>query len=137
MPRGEPTHPIDVHVGKRVRLRRRMLGLSQTQLGEHLGLTFQQVQKYELGSNRVSASKLFEIAQALNVSITYFFQDIEGAVLPSVPDTPAENARNDVFVRRETTDLVRGYYNISNARARAAVMQLVRSLTDQTDEASA
>jgi transcriptional regulator with XRE-family HTH domain len=134
MPRTEPTHPIDVNVGKRVRLRRRMLGLSQTQLADHLGITFQQVQKYELGSNRISASKLFEIAEALRVPVNYFFQDVASADAVGDLDEAPAPAVDDVFGRRETTDLIRGYYAIGSSRARAAVMQLVRSLAADGDD---
>lgn len=69
-------HPVDIHVGRRVRMRRNQIGMSQTTLGEDLGITFQQVQKYERGSNRICTSKLYEIANALSVPITYFFEDL-------------------------------------------------------------
>src|SRR3954465_5774450 len=72
-------NPVDVHVGSRVRLRRMLLGMSQEKLGEHLGLTFQQVQKYEKGSNRVSASKLYQMAQVLGVPVQFFYEDLPGS----------------------------------------------------------
>jgi len=75
-------HPVDVHVGKRIRQRRRALGMTQSQLAERLNVKFQQVQKYETGANRVSASRLWLIARALDVTVSYFFQDIPGAPGP-------------------------------------------------------
>lgn len=78
----EAANPVDVHVGLRVRLRRKQMGLSQERLAEGLGLTFQQVQKYERGSNRISASKLFEISKLLEVPVAYFFEGIDGATPP-------------------------------------------------------
>lgn len=79
------SHPVDVHVGTRLRQRRSLLGISQTKLGESVGLTFQQVQKYERGSNRVSSSRLFEFAQILDVPVSYFFDELPHNVLVGRP----------------------------------------------------
>ena len=104
--------PIDVHVGSRIRLRRTLLGMSQERLGEALGLTFQQVQKYETGVNRVSASRLFDLSRVLDVPIGFFFDD--------VPDV--------VLSRRETVELVGAYYRILDPAVRQRVLDLIKSL---------
>ena len=104
--------PIDVHVGSRIRLRRILLGMSQERLGEALGLTFQQVQKYESGVNRVSASRLFDLSRVLDVPIGFFFDD--------VPDV--------VLSQRETLELVAAYYRILDPAVRQRVLDLIKSL---------
>ena len=130
--------PIDAHVGARVRLRRTLLGMSQEKLGEALGLTFQQVQKYERGVNRVGASRLFDLACALNVPIGFFFDDLPpemgGNVAvrsrPSVhgfAETP-EDLNNDDMRSRETLELVRAYCAINEPAVRKRVFDLVKSL---------
>ena len=78
-------HPIDAHVGLRVRLRRQMLGISQNELGHQLGVTFQQIQKYEKGANRIGASRLYEIANALNINVQYFYDNVEICLLYTSP----------------------------------------------------
>ena len=131
--------PIDVHVGSRIRLRRTLLGLSQERLGDALGLTFQQVQKYERGINRVGASRLFDLARVLDVPISFFFDDmpepIGGPVHPASTVAVAGFAEGqdgfgvDAFLnRRETLDLVRAYYRISDAAVRKRVFELIKSL---------
>jgi transcriptional regulator with XRE-family HTH domain len=119
--RGEPfegagkesrPRPIDVHVGSRIRLRRTLLGLSQERLGEALGLTFQQVQKYETGVNRVSASRLFDLSRVLDVPIGFFFDN--------VPDV--------VLSRPETLALVGAYYRIIDPVVRQRLLDLIKSL---------
>ena len=121
MARGEPfvgagkesqTRPIDVHVGSRIRLRRTLLGMSQERLGEALGLTFQQVQKYESGANRVGASRLFDLSRVLDVPIGFFFDDVRDVVLS----------------RRETLELVAAYYRILDPAVRQRVLDLIKSL---------
>ena len=128
-------HPIDVHVGKRLRQRRALLGMSQTALGKAVGLTFQQVQKYERGGNRVGASRLFEFARVLSVPVDFFFEDVS-AVAGRVPTRrkgrqieygPPEAGR-DPMMRRETLELVRAYFKIRNPVVRRSVAQLVRKL---------
>ena len=114
-----PNHPTDIHVGNRVRMRRTLLGLSQSTLADALGITFQQVQKYETGANRISASRLHHISQVLDVPISYFFEEL--------PGTPAATTRKgliesdagierDPIMRRETLELVRAYYRIEDPR---------------------
>jgi len=130
--------PIDVHVGGRVRLRRTLLGMSQERLGDALGLTFQQVQKYERGANRIGASRLFDIARALDVPIGFFFDDMpENAahgVLGGARRTlgfadSQDSFEDETLHRRETLELVRAYYRITDPAVRKRVFDLIKSLT--------
>lgn len=132
--RGKPNR-VDVHVGSRVRLRRTLLGMSQEKLADALGLTFQQVQKYERGANRIGAGRLWELSQALDVPISYFFEDVEGdaAGVRLAPTEPAEDAAfygEDPMSRRETLLLVRAYYGISDPAVRRRLLDLMKSLGD-------
>jgi transcriptional regulator with XRE-family HTH domain len=133
--------PIDVHVGSRIRLRRTLLGMSQERLGDALGLTFQQVQKYERGVNRVGASRLFDISRVLDVPISFFFEDMpEGmdATPISGPrgrmygfaeaQEPFSNGVDDNLTKRETLELVRAYYRITDPAVRKRVFDLMKSL---------
>lgn len=119
------TNEIDHHVGKRLRRRRRLLGLTQSQLADAVGIRFQQVQKYECGANRVSASRLFELAEALDVPVQYFYEGIEGRGEPVVP--AEETIEPDILSKKETVDLVRAYYRL-NERPRRRLLELARSL---------
>jgi len=139
-------NPVDKYVGSRVRMRRIMLGMSQEKLGEALGLTFQQVQKYERGVNRVGASRLFDLSRVLDVPISFFFDDMpeplaatygaQGAAAlgarrsygfshDSFGGPPGDEAMN----RRETLELVRAYYRITDPAVRKRVFELIKSLT--------
>ncbi len=123
-------HPVDVHVGKRVRHRRWMVGMTQQQLGDIVGIKFQQIQKYETGMNRVSASRLWDIAQALDVSISFFFEGFEsesGRV--ETPSTGNETQRGDLLADKEALELVRSYYSIPEAQRRR-LFDLARVLSD-------
>ena len=130
------SNPIDVHVGGRVRLRRMLLGMSQEKLGESLGLTFQQVQKYEKGSNRIGASRLFELARILGVSVQYFFEELSGQPSADGAHAPgfAEPTGDDYLVEflnsREGIELNRAFLRIDDPKARRAIVDLVRSLAD-------
>jgi len=136
----KPEHkpsPIDVHVGSRVRLRRTLLGMSQEKLGEALGLTFQQVQKYERGVNRIGASRLFDLARVLDVPIGFFFDDMPdsmggmGAGFRSRLTGFAESQdgfEDDTMSKRETLELVRAYYRITEPAVRKRVFDLIKSL---------
>jgi transcriptional regulator with XRE-family HTH domain len=130
---GRPS-PIDVHVGSRIRLRRTLLGMSQERLGDQLGLTFQQVQKYERGVNRVGASRLFDLARVLDVPISFFFDDMPDGLVGNasrrsagVPDAP-ESIADDTMTRRETLELVRAYYRIADPNQRKKLFELVKAM---------
>ncbi len=112
-------HPVDVHVGSRVRLRRTLLGMSQTDLAEVLGLTFQQVQKYEKGVNRISASRLYHLSLIFGVPVESFFEEIEEEGSASSPD--------DVMLTRETMELVRAYYRIRDPEVREALHAMIKA----------
>ncbi len=140
--RGEREHrpsPIDVHVGSRVRLRRTLLGMSQEKLGEALGLTFQQIQKYERGVNRIGASRLFDLARVLDVPIGFFFDDMPDSMgggsglttsrRPLGFSDAQDGFEDDTLHRRETLELVRAYYRITDASVRKRVFELIKSLT--------
>src|SRR6195952_4825225 len=115
--------PIDAHVGSRIRLRRTLMGMSQERLGEALGLTFQQVQKYERGVNRVGASRLFDLSRVLDVPISFFFDDMPDSLAANFGGVPNRRAGStelqdpfgdDTLSRRETLELVRAYYRITD-----------------------
>ena len=124
-------NPIDVHVGSRVRLRRKFLGKSQDSLAGHLDLTFQQVQKYERGLNRISASKLFEVARALQVPVAYFFEgyDDSQATGDFAPSRSEQNV-HDFLATPEGIDLAEAFPRIKVARYRRRIVELVRSLAE-------
>jgi transcriptional regulator with XRE-family HTH domain len=127
-------NPIDVHVGQRVRLRRRELKFSQEVLADTLGLTFQQVQKYESGANRISASKLFEIARTLKVPVGWFFDGLEEpyeAPVAAEAGPPVPPAEAKAFLSTpEGADLAALFPRISERRVRRRIVDLVRSMTD-------
>ncbi len=135
-------NPIDVHVGRRVRLRRTLLGMSQEQLGDALNITFQQVQKYERGSNRISASRLWDIGQILDVPVSFFFDDMSDDTAAHSPrrmkaggvkDEYEENP-TDPMARRETLELVRAYYSIKNPNLRKRITEMVKSVATAIPE---
>ena len=119
-------HPVDVHVGKRVRHRRWMVGMTQQQLGDIVGIKFQQIQKYETGMNRISASRLWDIAQALGVSISFFFEGFDEEDKPAAADP---EMRGDLLADKEALELVRSYYAIPEAQRRR-LFDLARVLSD-------
>ncbi len=127
-------HPIDVHVGARVRVRRTLLGMSQTTLGEALGITFQQMQKYEKGTNRISASRLFDLSRVLDVPIQFFFDDMPAAVAASSPTLGRGRAKKppryepDPMAKRETLELVRAYYKITEPEIRKHLFAMTKTL---------
>ena len=116
-------HPVDVHVGKRVRHRRWMVGMTQQQLGDIVGIKFQQIQKYETGMNRISASRLWDIADALGVAISYFFEGMEPQAQPNDDVAP------DIMADKEALLLVRSYYAIPEAQRRR-LFELAKVLSD-------
>ena len=113
--------PVDAHVGGRVRMRRTILGMSQTNLAESLGLSFQQVQKYESGMNRIGSSRLWELSGVLDVPVIYFFEGLE-----------AGNSE-DVSAKTETLKLVRAYYRIKNDKVRKRLYELVMAAAKAGD----
>ena len=118
------TSDIDLHVGKRLRRRRRLLGLTQQSLAEQVGIRFQQIQKYECGANRVSAARLFELSEALSVPVQYFY---EGLSERDDFDAPEDGIAPDVLSKKETMDLVRAYYAMGEA-PRKHLLDLAKSL---------
>jgi len=129
------SNPIDIHVGSRVRLRRTLLGLSQEKLGEAVGLTFQQIQKYERGANRIGASRLFELSRILDVPVSFFFDDMPESIQGpdretdrGLGDQQQEALEPDPLTRRETLELVRAYYRIDDAQVRRRLFELAKSL---------
>lgn len=118
-------HPVDVHVGKRVRHRRWMVGMTQQQLAERVGIKFQQIQKYETGMNRVSASRLWEIASALGVQVSFFFDGLGAKAIEAEPgDLPG-----DLLADKEALELIRSYYSIPENQRRR-LFDLARVLSD-------
>lgn len=122
-------HPVDVHVGKRVRHRRWMVGMTQQQLGDIVGIKFQQIQKYETGMNRISASRLWDIAQALDVSISFFFEGFDGEETAAEAAVVEASQRGDLLADKEALELVRSYYAIPEAQRRR-LFDLARVLSD-------
>jgi transcriptional regulator with XRE-family HTH domain len=134
-PKTDTPNPIDVRVGARLRLRRNMLGLSQAQLGEAIGLTFQQVQKYERGANRIGASRLHELSRVLDVPISFFFEDTDPVRAPAMggfAEPPAETFE-DPLRKPETIELVRAYFSIEDAMVRRRLLDLVKCLAAGSD----
>ena len=126
--------PIDLHVGARVRQRRVLLGMTQTNLADALGLTFQQIQKYERGVNRISASRLFELSQLFDLPVEYFFEDMPPEVAGISPAKGRGKAKDlpsyepDPMTTRETMVLVRSYYSIDNADVRKRLREMIAVL---------
>jgi len=129
---------IDLHVGKRLRRRRRLLGLTQQQLAESIGIRFQQIQKYECGANRVTASRLFELSVALNVPVNYFFEGLQHASQTPALGAPA-NDRDliaaDVLSQKETLELIRAYYKLGE-RPRRRLLDLAKALQEENTDAA-
>ncbi len=115
-------HPIDVYVGSRVRSRRTLLGMNQTQLGEKLGITFQQIQKYENGANRISASRLYQMTRILDVPVSFFFDGLDEGASAWSPDAN--------LIKRETLEFVRAYYHIGDPAARKGVSDLTKAMAN-------
>jgi transcriptional regulator with XRE-family HTH domain len=129
--------PVDVHVGQRLRIRRSLLGLSQEKLAESIGLTFQQIQKYERGMNRISAGRLYQFSKILDVPVAYFYDQItSSARMASVAIGMADNDQDDFTVgdlmqNKETLDLIRAYYSIENQDMRKDIIKFVKSMASR------
>lgn len=123
-------HPVDIHVGKKIRHRRWLLGVTQQQLAEKVGIKFQQIQKYETGANRVSASRLWDIAEALEVDVSFFFAGMESEeATPSSNESVNDKLPSDILSDKEALDLVRSYYSIPGEQRRK-LFDLARVLSD-------
>jgi transcriptional regulator with XRE-family HTH domain len=123
---------IDLHLGKRLRRRRRLLGYTQQQLAIAVGVRFQQIQKYECGANRISAARLWQLSEALEVPVSYFFDGLAEAQEASANDSSAGGG--EMFAREETLDLIRAYYQLGE-RPRRRLLDLARSLNGEIDAA--
>jgi len=123
-------NPVDIHVGSRLRSRRILLDMSQEQLGTSIGLTFQQIQKYERGANRIGASRLYHIAQILNINVSYFFDAFEEGKksLGFAEPTQSEFKSEDIMAKRETLDLVRAYYKIQDPKLRHQILEMAKAM---------
>ncbi len=128
-------NPIDIHVGSRVRLRRNLLGMNQTDLGKAVGTSYQQIQKYERGVNRVGASRLFNLGRALDVPVSFFFEDLSPAAAGGgkrrtrgLSEAPAAVLEPDSLSKRETGELIRAYYRVKDPRVRKRVLGLLQAL---------
>lgn len=128
--RRETPDPVDQHVGKRLKARRVGLRISQTEIGKKLGVTFQQIQKYENGSNRVGASNLFKLAGALKVQVSFFFDEMPKAGKRGFAEGKQEKLSRDPMVEPESIKLVHNFHRITNPGVRQQVFQLVKSLAD-------
>ena len=127
---------MDVRVGARLRLRRNMLGLSQEKLGEAIGLTFQQVQKYERGANRIGASRLHELSRVLDVPVSFFFDATDPVRAPATggfAEPLAETSETDPLRKQETIELVQAYFSIEDAAVRRHLLDLARALAAGSD----
>ena len=123
-------NPIDVHVGNRIRMRRLLLGMNQETLANALGLTFQQVQKYEGGANRVSASRLSAMAEILSVPISYFFGDLRA---DNVEVSPEDQRWREHLQKPETIELIRLYYAIPDSKIRQQFLEMTKTLAESTE----
>jgi transcriptional regulator with XRE-family HTH domain len=134
--KSDKPNPIDVHVGARVRLRRTLLGMSQEKLGDALGLTFQQVQKYERGANRIGASRLYDLSRVLDVPVSFFFDDIKAETIeaaqaePGAREPASGGYEPDPMMRRETLELVRAYYRIPDTQIRRRLFDLTKAIAN-------
>ena len=126
-------NPIDIHVGARVRLRRNLLGLTLQTLAKAVGVSYQQLQKYEWGVNRIGASRLFNLSRVLDVPVSFFFEDLSPAAAGArkrrakgLSEAPAAALDSDVLNKRETGELIRAYYRVKDPRVRKRVLDLLQ-----------
>jgi transcriptional regulator with XRE-family HTH domain len=121
---------IDLHLGKRLRRRRRLLGLTQQQLADSVGVRFQQIQKYECGANRISAARLWKLSEALEVPVGYFYDGLAGGASSDTP--PDRGDGGEIMARKETMDLIRAYYQLGE-RPRRRLLDLAKSLNTELE----
>jgi transcriptional regulator with XRE-family HTH domain len=131
-PSGKRPNPTDIYVGSRVRMRRKMLGLSQDKLGEKLGITFQQIQKYEKGTNRVGASRLEAMSKALDVPVSFFFPDKSASAAGTGMEEEGAAFMMDFMSTSEGLDLSRAFVRIRSSKVRRKVVELVRALSEDS-----
>jgi len=136
---GRKPNPMDIHVGSRVRLRRMVIGMSQEKLGERMGLTFQQIQKYEKGTNRIGASRLYQLSQILDVPVQFFFEDAQTSMTERASAGSAGFAESkteafllDFLNSRDGLELNRAFVKITDPKVRKRVVELVRALSEDT-----
>lgn len=125
------SHPVDKHVGSRLKARRNLIGMSQDDLAKEVDLTYQQIQKYERGTNRIGASRLFEFSKILNVAVSYFFDGLETTRAKGFAESgQAEftGPEDDIMNKRETYNLVRAYYNISDPKLRQQILEMAKAM---------
>ena len=126
-------HPVDIHVGRRLRLKRTILGLSQESVGKEIGVTFQQIQKYERGINRMGASRLYDFARSLGVQVSYFFEGYgdyaldDGSAL-AMAEPNAAGFEHEKVNNRETMEVMRAYYRIKNPSVRKRIVELIKAM---------
>ena len=127
---------IDLHVGKRLRRRRRLLGLTQQELAVQVGVRFQQIQKYECGANRITSGRIFDLSRALNVKVQYFFDGLAELEAGVTPANDTDMIDGDILSQKETLELVRAYYRLGE-RPRRRLLELAKALeVDASDVAS-
>jgi transcriptional regulator with XRE-family HTH domain len=134
-------NPVDAHVGTRVRVRRMLLGMSQEKLGEQLGLTFQQVQKYEKGVNRIGASRLFDMAHVLNVPVQFFYDEMPAGTSTNAPaagfaEQPTESYVVDFLSTREGLELNKAFVRIEDPKVRRSIVDMVRAMAGENQNGS-
>lgn len=130
-------NPVDAHVGYRVRLRRMLIGMSQERLGELLGLTFQQVQKYERGINRIGAGRLFEVSEILGVPISFFYEGVDGVQASSESNGDHPSAVMDFLSSSEGIQLSTAFMSIKDVKVRRRILDLVRTISGENHNALA
>ncbi len=130
-------HPVDKHVGEKLRSQRMLSGMSQTELGDFVDLTFQQIQKYERGANRVSASRLYEFCKVFKVPFDFFLQGFSGDITEKAANGMSDNAQasfdsgEDMMTKRETITLVRAYYNIKDEKLRKQLLEMAKTMASK------
>lgn len=126
----------DLHVGKRLRRRRRLLGMTQQELASQVGVRFQQIQKYECGANRITASRLYDLSRAMNVSVQYFFDGMAPSDAMPNAANDADHMEGDILSQKETLELVRAYYRLSE-RPRRRLLELAKALEQDAADSGA
>tara|TARA_B100000686_G_C16784644_1_gene974376 strand:- start:2646 stop:3068 length:423 start_codon:yes stop_codon:yes gene_type:complete len=128
------SHPVDRHVGTKLKARRNLLGLSQDDLAKEVDLTYQQIQKYESGANRIGASRLFEFSKILSVAVDYFFEGLDTGINVGAPgfgekkQAPFQALEDDVMNKKETFELVRAYYQIRDPKLRHQILEMAKTM---------